>query len=75
MVSQLDPVLLGLDADLKLVGSEEDEQALKQQIKAREDALLPMYMQVSTRGPERLWPAWVILALGEGFRASRRDVC
>ncbi|CAM9423058.1 unnamed protein product [Ascophyllum nodosum] len=44
---ELDPVLLGLDADLKLVGSEEDEQALKQQIKAREDALLPMYMQVA----------------------------
>lgn len=47
LTPQLDPVLLGLDADLKLAGSEEDEQALKQQIKAREDALLPMYLQVS----------------------------
>lgn len=46
MSEQLDPVLNGLDADMKVAGSEEDEQALKKQIKAREDALLPMYLQV-----------------------------
>lgn len=44
--AQLDPVLMGLDADMKVAGSEEDEQGLKKQIKAREDALLPMYLQV-----------------------------
>ena len=44
---QLDPVLQGLDADMKVAGSEEDEQSLKKQIKSREDALLPMYLQVS----------------------------
>ncbi|CAN0462184.1 unnamed protein product, partial [Laminaria digitata] len=44
---QLDPVLQGLDADMKVAGSEEDQQALKKQIKSREDALLPMYLQVS----------------------------
>lgn len=44
---QLDPVLKGLDADLKVAGNEEDEQALKKQIKARQDALLPVYLQVT----------------------------
>ncbi|CAN0182224.1 unnamed protein product, partial [Hapterophycus canaliculatus] len=43
----LDPVLKGLDADLPVAGSEEDEQALKKQIAAREHALLPMYLQVA----------------------------
>lgn len=46
---QLDPVLQGLDADMKVAGSEEDEQGLKKQIKSREDALLPMYLQVSEK--------------------------
>ncbi|CBJ32783.1 Acetyl-CoA carboxylase [Ectocarpus siliculosus] len=44
---ELDPVLQGLDGDVPMAGSEEDEQALKKQIKSREDALLPMYLQVA----------------------------
>lgn len=46
MRQQLDPVLQGLDGDVPMAGSEEDEQALKKQIKSRENALLPMYLQV-----------------------------
>lgn len=43
---QLDPVLKGLDADVATAGSEEDVEALKAQIKSRENAFLPMYLQV-----------------------------
>lgn len=43
---QLDPVLKGLDADVATAGSEEDVEALKAQIKSRENALLPIYLQV-----------------------------
>lgn len=39
-------MLVGLDADMKVAVSEEDQAALKQQTKAREAALLPMYLQV-----------------------------
>lgn len=46
---QLDPVLKGLDADVATAGSEEDVEALKAQIKGRENALLPMYLQVCMR--------------------------
>lgn len=45
-MEQLDPVLKGLDADVATAGSEEDVEALKAQIKSRENALLPMYLQV-----------------------------
>ncbi|CAM9940346.1 unnamed protein product [Pylaiella littoralis] len=44
---ELDPLLKGLDADVSMAGSEEDVQGLKKQIKSREDALLPMYLQVA----------------------------
>lgn len=43
---QLDPVLVALDAEMSMAASEEDAAGLKKQIKSREDALLPMYLQV-----------------------------
>lgn len=43
---KLDPVLVVLDAEMSMAGSEEDALGLKKQIKSREDALLPMYLQV-----------------------------
>lgn len=39
-------MLKGLDADVASAGSEEDVEAFKAQIKSRENALLPMYLQV-----------------------------
>lgn len=53
-VLQLDPVLIGLDAAMKMAGSEEDEHTLKKQIKTREDSLLPMYLQVTISGADMI---------------------
>ncbi|KAG5181165.1 acetyl-CoA carboxylase [Tribonema minus] len=44
---QLDVILRSLDADLEVAATPEDAAALKKQIKEREDALLPMYLQVA----------------------------
>jgi len=44
---QLDPVLVGLDADLAQAAGSDDIDALTKQIKDREAALLPLYLQVA----------------------------
>lgn len=43
---QLDPVLKGLDTELEVAATSEDAAILKAQIKEREAALMPMYLQV-----------------------------
>lgn len=45
-------MLVGLDAEMAVAASEEDAAGLKKQIKAREDALLPMYLQVRPKKGE-----------------------
>ncbi|CAM9521547.1 unnamed protein product, partial [Choristocarpus tenellus] len=42
---QLDEVLKGLDLDVEAAVSEDDAQRLREQIKQREEALMPMYLQ------------------------------
>jgi len=44
---QLDPVLVGLDADLAQAAGSDDIASLTKQIKDREAALLPLYLQVA----------------------------
>ncbi len=43
---RLDPLILDLDAQLDAASNEEDAIRLKKAIKDREDALLPLYLQV-----------------------------
>jgi len=44
---RLDPLLQELDAELDIASTEEDARSLKKQIKAREDSLLPLYLQIA----------------------------
>merc|ERR1719326_1399890 len=44
---QLDPVLMSLDEDLEMAGSETDVAEINEQIKDREAALMPLYLQVA----------------------------
>ena len=43
---RLDPLMVSLDAELEAATTEEDAIRLKKQIKDRQDALLPLYLQV-----------------------------
>merc|ERR1711988_1912898 len=44
---QLDPVLMSLDSELEMTASEDDAVDLKKQIKDRETALMPLYLQIA----------------------------
>ena len=44
---QLDPVLMNLDSELEMTASEDDAVDLKKQIKDRETALMPLYLQIA----------------------------
>jgi len=44
---RLDPLLQQLDSELDVAATEDDAEIIKKQIKSREDALLPLYLQVA----------------------------
>ena len=48
VMHRLDPQLKLLDAELEMCELEEDKAAIKEQIKAREDVLKPVYLQAAT---------------------------
>jgi len=48
MMHRLDPQLQLLDSELELAEEEDDKQAIKEQISAREETLKPVYLQAAT---------------------------
>lgn len=53
--NRLDPVIQALDGELLNAKTEADAARLKQQIKEREDALLPLYLQVCICKYRAVW--------------------